>query len=49
MPEKAKVYVIVPDLQSEKTARVFSPHLANPTQVSDFKMEVSEDDFDASI
>jgi hypothetical protein len=49
LPEKAKVYVIVPDLQVEKTARVLSPHLANPVQVVDFKMEVSEDDADASV
>lgn len=43
LPEKAKVYVIVPDLQVEKTARVMSPRLVNPSQTADFILEVSED------
>lgn len=43
LPEKAKVYVVVPDLQVEKTARVLTPRLANPVQAKDFKMEISED------
>jgi hypothetical protein len=49
LPEKAKVYVIVPDLQVEKTARVLTPRLKNPQQATDFKMEVSEDQPDANI
>jgi hypothetical protein len=49
LPEKAKVYVVVPDLQIEKTARVLTPRLANPAQVRDFKMEISEDDSNASL
>mgnify|MGYP001371799575 CR=1 FL=1 len=49
LPEKAKVYVIVPDLQFEKTARVLTPRLANPAQAADFKMEVSEDTSNASL
>jgi hypothetical protein len=49
LPEKAKVYVVVPDLQIEKTARVLTPRLANPAQARDFKMEVSEDDSNASL
>jgi hypothetical protein len=43
LPEKAKVYVVVPDLQIGKTARVLTPRLANPAQAKDFKMEVSEE------
>ena len=39
LPEKAKVYVIVPDLQVEKTTRVITPHLAKPTQANEFTME----------
>ena len=49
LPEKAKVYVIVPDLQVEKTARVLSPRLANSTQAADFKMEVIEDTPNAGL
>jgi hypothetical protein len=36
-----KVYVVVPDIQVEKYARIFSPRLANPEQVIDFNMEVT--------
>ena len=49
LPEKAKVYVVVPDLQIEKTARVLTPRLANPAQARDFKMEISEDDSNVSL
>ncbi|MFQ5629016.1 MAG: hypothetical protein ACE5I1_09670 [bacterium] len=43
LPNKAKVYIILPDYHSEKGSRVFSPRLANPAQLPDFKMEVTED------
>jgi len=39
--DKTKVYVVVPDIQVEKYARIFSPRLANPEQVIDFNMEVT--------
>ena len=44
LPENAKVYVIVPDLQAQKkkTARVLTPRLAHRKQASDFKMKVSK-------
>jgi hypothetical protein len=44
LPENAKVYVIVPELQtpSKKTARVLSPRLVNRKQADDFKMKVSK-------
>jgi hypothetical protein len=44
LPENVKVYVIVPELQSKKTktARVFTPRLANRKQAGDFKMKVSK-------
>jgi hypothetical protein len=41
LPDKAKVYVLVPDVPSEPTARVASPRLAHPEQAADFAMEVS--------
>lgn len=42
LPENVKVYVIVPDLQSQKkrTARVLTPRLTHREQVGDFKMKV---------
>ncbi|MCC7354333.1 MAG: hypothetical protein IT330_11300 [Anaerolineae bacterium] len=36
---KTKVYVVVPDMQVEQTARIASPRLAHPEQAGDFEME----------
>ena len=49
LPEKAKVYVIIPDIQIEREARIFSPRLAHPAQAADFELEVIEGSFDASV
>jgi hypothetical protein len=43
LPNKTKVYVVVPDIQVEKYAHIFSPRLANPEQAIDFKMEITEE------
>ena len=43
LPEKTKVYVIVPDVQIEQRARIFSPRLAHPEQAADFKMQVIDE------
>jgi len=44
LPENAKVYVIVPEMQVEKkkTARVPTPRLTHRKQASEFKMKVSK-------
>lgn len=49
LPEKAKVYVIIPDIRIERNARIFSPRLAHPEQAADFELEVIEKSFDASV
>jgi hypothetical protein len=49
LPEKTKVYVIVPDIQIKRGARIFSPRLAHPEQAVDFEMEVIEESPDASV
>ena len=49
LPDKTKVYVVVPDIQVEKYARIFSPRLANPEQAADFKMEVAEESSSAIL
>ena len=49
LPEKAKVYVIIPDVQIEQGARIFSPRLAHPEQAADFRMEIVEESADASL
>jgi hypothetical protein len=40
LPENAKVYVLVPDVEVAQRARVISPRLADPSQIADFQMEV---------
>jgi len=43
LPDKTKVYVVVPDIQVQKYAHIFSPRLANPEQAIDFKMQVTQE------
>ncbi len=49
LPEQTKVYVVVPDVQIEQRARIFSPRLAHPEQAVDFEMQVIEESPDASV
>lgn len=49
LPEKAKVYVVVPDVEMQQVAYVSSPRLAHPEQAEDFKKEVFEESSDAGI
>jgi hypothetical protein len=49
LPENTKVYVVIPDLRLEPSARLVSPRLVHPEQVADFQMEVSEDASDADV
>jgi len=49
LPDNTKVYVVVPDTQTKKTARVTSPRLVNRKQVADFKMEISKDNSNAKV
>ena len=49
LPDNTKVYVVVPDLQTKKTARVTSPRLVDRKKVADFKMEISEDNSNAIV
>jgi hypothetical protein len=43
LPEKTKVYVIVPALEMQPLSYISTPHLAHPEQASDFKKEVIEE------
>jgi len=47
LPDKTRVYVVVPDIEIGKTARISSPRLAHAEQMEDFKMEVIEESPDA--
>jgi hypothetical protein len=49
LPEKAKVYVIVPDAEVRTVAYVGSPRLVHPEQAADFKKEVFEELPDAGV
>ena len=49
LPEKTKVYVVVPDIQIEQAAHIFSPRLVHPEQAADFKMEIVEEPSDAGL
>ena len=49
LPERAKVYVIVPDVELESLAYIGSPKLVHPEQAEDFKKEVIQEINDASI
>jgi hypothetical protein len=43
LPDKTKVYVIIPDFEAQKVVHVYSPRLAHPEQAVDFKKEVIEE------
>ena len=43
LPENSKVYVLVPLAEPPWTAHIRSPRLADPSQASLFKLEVSEE------
>ena len=49
LPDKTKVYVIVPDIHIERSAYIFSPRLAHPEQAADFELEVIEESPDAGV
>ena len=43
LPDKTKVYVIVPGFETRKAAHVYSPRLVHPEKVADFKKEIIEE------
>lgn len=49
IPEKTRVYVLVPDADARRVPHIGSPRLVHPEQAKDFKMEVIEDANDADI
>jgi hypothetical protein len=49
LPENAKVYVVVPNLEAAPPARIFSPRLVHPEQASDFAKQVIEVSTDAGV
>ena len=49
LPENAKVYVVVPDVEVRPLAFVGSPRLAHPEQFVDFVKEIIEEGSDAKL
>ncbi len=49
LPEKAKVYVVIPGIEVPSAAYIGSPRLARPEQASDFQKEVIEGDLNAGL
>jgi hypothetical protein len=49
LPENAKVFVVVPEMQIEGVAKISSPRLAHPEQAKDFEIELIEEPTDASV
>ena len=42
LPENAKVYIVVPSIETRHGGFVCSPRLAHPEQAADFKKEIIE-------
>ena len=49
LPEKAKVYVVVPDMEVPSVAYIGSPRLVHPEQATEFQKEVVEENRDAGL
>jgi len=49
LPENSKVYIIVPDAESQRVIHLRSPRLVHPEQAKDFKLEVTEERTDAEL
>jgi hypothetical protein len=49
LPEKTRVYVVVPSMEVTHFARVPSPRLAHPEQAVDFIKEVEMISFDDNL
>ena len=49
LPEKTRVYVIIPGFETPKAVHIYSPRLANPKQAVDFKKEVIEETPNAHV
>ncbi len=49
LPERAKVYVVIPDVEVQTVAYIGSPRLVHPEQAADFKKEVIAELPDASL
>ena len=49
IPDNTRVYVLVPDVETQRTPYIASPRLVHPEQAKDFEMQVIEDTTDADL
>jgi hypothetical protein len=49
LPENMKVYVLIPETETEYAGHIYSPRLKNPAQAVDFQMEVIEEQPHAAL
>ncbi len=49
LPDRARVYILLPDVHVEQVVRIPSPRLAYPEQMADFVLEVLEDSAGAGV
>ncbi len=49
LPERTKVYVVIPDVEVQTVAYIGSPRLVHPEQAADFEKEVIEEPSDADL
>lgn len=49
LPERTKVYVVIPDVEVQTLAYIGSPRLVHPEQAADFTKEVIEEPSDADL
>ena len=49
IPDETRVYVLVPDLDTQRTLQILSPRLVDRTQAKDFVKEVIEETPNASL
>ena len=49
LPERTKVYVVIPDVEVQTVAYIGSPRLVHPEQAVDFIKEVIEEPSDGDL
>jgi Protein of unknown function DUF104 len=49
LPERTRVYVVIPDVEIQPVAYIGSPRLMHPKQAADFQKEVIEEPSDADL
>jgi len=49
IPDRTRVYIVVPDGEAISVPYIASPHLANREQAKDFEKRIIEDTTDASL